>query len=112
MKNAKEIKNKTLLRMIKKLAYLFLMLSVIFPWGKTGHRATGEIAESYLTDSTRQEINKILKDPSLAVASTWADEMRSNPDFRKYSTWHYVNMPHDVRSVSYTHLTLPTMELV
>ena len=98
VKNAKEIK-KTYLRMIKKLAYFILMLSVVFPWGKTGHRATGEIAESYLTESTRKEINKILKDPSLAVASTWADEMRSNPDFRKYSTWHYVNMPHDVRYI-------------
>ena len=98
VKNAKETK-KTYLRMIKKLAYFILILTVVFPWGKTGHRATGEIAESYLTDSTRQEINKILKDPSLAVASTWADEMRSNPDFRKYSTWHYVNMPHDVRYI-------------
>ena len=98
VKNAKETK-KTYLRMIKKLAYFILMLTVVFPWGKTGHRATGEIAESYLTDSTRKEINKILKDPSLAVASTWADEMRSNPDFKKYSTWHYVNMPHDVRYI-------------
>ena len=50
-----------------------------------------------MTDKTRLEIKKILKDPSLAVASTWADEMRSNPDFRKYSTWHYVNMPHNVK---------------
>ena len=84
-------------KMKNKLICIMLMFSFLFPWGKTGHRATGEVAESYLTENTRLEIRKILKDPSLAVASTWADEMRSNSDFRKFSTWHYVNMPHDVR---------------
>ena len=85
--------------MKNKLICIMLMFSFLFPWGKTGHRTTGEIAESYLTENTRLEISKILKDSSLAVASTWADEMRSNSDFRKFSTWHYVNMPHDVRYV-------------
>jgi len=86
-------------KMKNKLICIMLLFSFLFPWGKTGHRATGEVAESYLTENTRLEIRKILKDPSLAVASTWADEMRSNSDFRKFSTWHYVNMPHDVRYV-------------
>ena len=86
-------------KMKNKLICIMLLFSFLFPWGKTGHRTTGEVAESYLTENTRLEIRKILKDPSLAVASTWADEMRSNSDFRKYSTWHYVNMPYDVRYV-------------
>jgi hypothetical protein len=47
--------------MINKLICLTLMLSILFPWGKTGHRATGEVAESYLTDKTRSEIQRILK---------------------------------------------------
>lgn len=79
--------------MKNKLLYILLFVSFIQAWGKTGHRVTGEVAELYLTDNTRQEIQKILNDPSLAIASTWADEMRSNPDFRKYSPWHYANMP-------------------
>ena len=33
VKNAKETKT-TYLRMIKKLAYFILMLTVVFPWGK------------------------------------------------------------------------------
>jgi hypothetical protein len=98
VKNAEEVKIK-LRKMINKLICFTLMLTILFPWGKTGHRATGEVAEFYLTDKTRLEIQKILKDPSLAVASTWADEMRSNPNFRKYSAWHYVNMPHNVRYI-------------
>ena len=79
--------------MKNKIIAIFLMISLLFPWGKTGHRVTGEVAEIYLTEQTKLEIQKILSDPSLAVASTWADEMRSNPDFRKYSAWHYANMP-------------------
>ncbi len=78
--------------MKKKFIILMLMISLLFPWGKTGHRVTGEVAETYLTDKTKLEIQKILSDPSLAVASTWADEMRSNPDFRIYDTWHYANI--------------------
>ena len=85
--------------MKNKIICFVLMFSLLYPWGKTGHRATGEVAESYLTEKTRLEIKKILKDPSLAVASTWADEMRTNPNFRKYSAWHYVNMPYNVRYV-------------
>ena len=79
-----------------KILIIILIFSPLFSWGKTGHRATGEIAELHLNDKTKIEIQKILKDPSLAIASTWADEMRSNPSFGKYSTWHYANMPFDI----------------
>jgi len=82
--------------MKNKFLSIILMFSFLFSWGKTGHRTTGEVAELHLTDKARIEIQKILKDPSLAVASTWADEMRSNPDFRQYAPWHYANMPLDV----------------
>ena len=83
-----------------RLIFILLFLTqVLFGWGKTGHRTTGEVAEHFLTEKTKIEIKKILQDPSLANASTWADEMRSNPDFRKYSSWHYVNMPYNVRYV-------------
>lgn len=84
------------MNMKNKFLSIILMFSFLFSWGKTGHRTTGEVAELHLTDKARIEIQKILKDPSLAVASTWADEMRSNPDFRQYAPWHYANMPLDV----------------
>jgi hypothetical protein len=84
------------MNMKNKFLSIIVMFSFLFSWGKTGHRTTGEVAELHLTDKARIEIQKILKDPSLAVASTWADEMRSNPDFRQYAPWHYANMPLDV----------------
>ena len=83
--------------MKKIIIITFFITSLLFPWGKTGHRITGEVAEAHLTEKAKIEIAKILSDPSLANASTWADEMRPNPDFQKYSTWHYANMPLDKR---------------
>ena len=51
-RNVEEI-NLRLKKMINKFICLVLMFSFLFPWGKTGHRASGEIAENYLTDKTR-----------------------------------------------------------
>ena len=64
-------------------------------WGKVGHRVVGKIAETVITEKTKNEINKILDGESIAMVSTWADEKRSDPKFDKYGIWHYVNMPLD-----------------
>lgn len=97
-KSVEKIKiEKIEISMKNKLVCIMLMVSFVFAWGKTGHRVTGEIADTYLTEKTKLEIQKILSDPSLAVASTWADEMRSNPGFRKYNAWHYANMPLNIK---------------
>jgi len=61
-------------------------------WGQNGHRATGEIAEKHLTKRAKRKIDKILKGESLAFVSTYADEIKSDKKYRKYSSWHYVNM--------------------
>ena len=62
-------------------------------WGSIGHKVIGEIASQNLSSNATNQIEKILDGQSLALVSTWADEMRSNPEFRKYDAWHYVNMP-------------------
>ncbi|MDN7123902.1 S1/P1 nuclease [Pseudidiomarina sp. 1APP75-32.1] len=69
-------------------------------WGKTGHRITGKIAESYLSEDARAAITALLGPESLAEASTYADEMRSNPSEFWQETanpFHYVtlNEPHN-----------------
>ena len=78
---------------------LFAMLNSssdeAFFWGQNGHRATGEIAENFLTKRTKRKIDKILKGESLAFVSTYADEIKSDKKYRKYSSWHYVNMDLD-----------------
>ena len=82
---------------MKKLLLLLLIPTFLFAddWGKTGHRIVGEIAERQLTDEVKQIIYELLDGESLSSVSTWADEMRSNPNWRPYDKWHYVNLPLD-----------------
>jgi len=64
-------------------------------WGQTGHRVTGAIAERYLSRKARKQISKLLGGQSVAQASTFADEIKSDRSFSRYSNWHYVNYPMD-----------------
>ncbi|MEM7186196.1 MAG: S1/P1 nuclease [Bacteroidota bacterium] len=64
-------------------------------WGRNGHRATGQIAEAHLSAKARKAIDKLLNGESLAMVSTYADEIRSDTTYRKYGPWHYVNYPFD-----------------
>jgi hypothetical protein len=60
-------------------------------WGQLGHRIVAEIAQSYLTSKTKAEIKKILGNESLAMASNWADFIKSDSTFKYLDTWHYIN---------------------
>ena len=84
---------------------LFLLISFFFVakpateetlfWGQNGHRATGKIAETYLKKKAKKKIDKLLNGQSLAFVSTFADEIKSDKAYRKYYSWHYVNMDLD-----------------
>ncbi len=78
------------------LLFIFQDIAYSFPnWGQTGHRTVGEIASEHITRKTRKKIEKLLNGQSLAFISTYADEIKSDKNFRKYSPWHYVNFPFD-----------------
>lgn len=64
-------------------------------WGKNGHRAVAEIAQSYLKPKAKKAISKLLNGRSLAFVANYADDIKSDPAFRKYSPWHYVNIDPD-----------------
>ena len=85
-------------KLLLLIPFLFFMKSSsdedVF-WGKNGHRATGKIAEKHLTRKAKKCIDKILKGQSLAFVSTYADEIKSDKNFNKYYSWHYVNMDLD-----------------
>ena len=84
--------------MTKKLFFLFLLpLLAHADWGKTGHRVIGEIAAHHLKPEAKKAISALLEGRSLARIGTWADEIRSNPDYDAYVIWHYVNLPLDKR---------------
>jgi len=64
-----------------------------YDWGQTGHRTTGEIADNYLSKKARKQIKKLLHGKSLAFVSTFGDEIKSDPKYREFGPWHYVNLP-------------------
>lgn len=77
------------------LALLISFTSQADDWGKTGHRTTGAIAEQYLSKKARKAIEKLLDGESLALVSTFADDIKSDTLYRKYGPKHYVNIPFD-----------------
>lgn len=83
-------------RMRKNIPCLLLFLTISFHssgWGPTGHRVTGWIAEKYLSKKARNAIAKILKGQSIAMASTWMDEIRSDSTYNYMADWHWVTIP-------------------
>lgn len=80
------------------LLSLLLVSCLIFGntiWGRKGHRVTGHIAEKHLSPKAKKAINELLDGHSLAFASTFADEIKSDRTYWTYSPWHYVNYPLD-----------------
>jgi hypothetical protein len=76
---------------------LLLCLFVYLPlqsmgWGMLGHRIVGEIADRHLTSKARKNIRAVLGNESLAMASNWADFVKSDPAYDYLNTWHYVNL--------------------
>ena len=74
---------------------LFLILSNFTNpnWGPTGHRTVGKIASEHLSKKASKEIKKILNGHTIAWVSTYADEIKSDKNYRKFYSWHYINFP-------------------
>ncbi|MGA9325273.1 MAG: S1/P1 nuclease [Salegentibacter sp.] len=87
------------MRILLFIGVFFLSFNAAFAsstdWGKTGHRATAEVAEKYLSPKAKKAIEKLLEGRSLAFVANYADDIKSDPEMRKFSPWHYVNIPDD-----------------
>ncbi len=86
---------------MKKISVLLLLFPVLVLgnnfWGKTGHRVTGEIAQNHLTGKAKRALDDLLNGQSLAFVSTFADDIKADRSYSKYSPWHYVNYPLGMR---------------
>jgi len=86
---------------MNKSILLLLLLSIQFTfgndmaWSKTGHRTTGEVAQQHLSRKARKAIDKLLNGQSLALVSTFGDDIKADRQYKKFSAWHYVNFPAD-----------------
>jgi len=75
---------------IALIAYLPLTAGA---WGMNGHRIVGQIADYYLTSKARKAVMGVLGTESPAMASTWADFIKSDSTYNYLYSWHYVNLP-------------------
>lgn len=83
---------------MKKHIICILLLFILvkaYPWGQNGHRVVGKIAESYLTNKAKKNIEDILGHLTLAEVSTFMDEIKSNPRYNHMNPWHYCTIPDD-----------------
>ncbi len=80
-------------RPLLTLLFFFMSLSFSFGWGQTGHRTVGQLAEWHLNRRAAKNINALLGPTSLAMVSTWMDEIRSDSTYDYTSTWHWVTVP-------------------
>jgi hypothetical protein len=81
---------------MKKLVLIIIGLFALsegFGWGATGHRATGLVAEQYLSAKAKKRIKQILNGESLAMVSTWMDEIRSDSTYNYTTDWHWTTIP-------------------
>nr|WP_297308888.1 S1/P1 nuclease [uncultured Flavobacterium sp.] len=83
----------------KSLAVICLLLitQFSFAWGTNGHRIIAEIAERHLTDEAKENIKKIYGNQKLAYWANWPDFIKSDNAFDYASSWHYVNIPGDLK---------------
>jgi hypothetical protein len=72
---------------------LLLCTTAAMAWGQIGHRVVGKIAENHLTPKAKAEIEKILGTESLAIASTWMDDVKSDDAYDHTHAWHYTTVP-------------------
>lgn len=98
-----EIRNESK-NLSMKLKYIFLLIGIVLlsnpifavdDWGQTGHRVVGKIAEQHLNGKTKRALKKLLDGGSLALYSTYADEIKADERYDKFYTWHYINMSFD-----------------
>ena len=87
------------------ILFLFFLPTMLFAddWGKTGHRVIGQIAQDHLTPKALKAVTELLDGETLATASTYSDEIRSNPSYDQFKIWHYVNMPLDKKYCEIKH---------
>lgn len=75
------------------LVVLFLALPpAVSAWGPNGHRVVGRIAMHHLTDEAARAVACLIGPEDLDQVSTWPDEIRSDPNWKKADPWHFISI--------------------
>lgn len=73
-----------------------------FAWGVLGHRVIGGIAETYLAPKAKAALKHLLGNESIAMASTWADFIKSDRSYDYLGHWHYANISSGKSQLEFT----------
>ena len=82
---------------MKKVLFVLGVVGFLFPiqmfgWGQIGHRVVGAVAEHHLNKKAKKAVKEILGDESLAMCSTWMDEIKSDHKYDHTHSWHYLTI--------------------
>jgi hypothetical protein len=82
---------------MKNRYFFFAVILFCFPfsgfaWSLEGHRICGEIASRHLSKKTASAVASILGDESIAMASNWADFIKSDTAYKYLEPWHYIDI--------------------
>lgn len=80
-------------RRLLLFAFSIISCQQAWAWGQTGHRVIGQIAEWHLNTRAYKQISKLLGPETMAMASTWMDEIRSDSTYAYTATWHWTTIP-------------------
>src|ERR1700744_1410505 len=72
--------------------FAVVLVLVLVSWGGVGHKTVATIAEAHLTPQAKSSIKALLGDQSIAVIASWADEVRSTPEYKSTAPEHYVDL--------------------
>jgi S-adenosylmethionine/arginine decarboxylase-like enzyme len=75
-------------KLLKQLSLIFIaILSItLISWSVKGHRTIAIIAEKHLNTHTANVVFANLKGKIMIDASTWADEIRNQPQYKNTSS--------------------------
>ncbi|KAF9974586.1 hypothetical protein BGZ73_001984 [Actinomortierella ambigua] len=79
-------------------AVLATAVHPVHSYGILGHTLTGQVAQELLTPETARQIKEVLSpyyEGLLSKAAPWPDTVKSKPQYKWASEFHYINTPGD-----------------
>jgi len=80
--------------MIRTVIFLFVIFfysTPVLAWWEKEHQVVAIIAENNLSEAARKQVNLLLDGESLSAISSWADSIKSDPQWAHSKRWHYIN---------------------
>ena len=62
-------------------------------WGQIGHRVVGQVAMNHMTKKANKNVMVALGNEDVAMVANWMDFIKSEPEMKFMSAWHYCTIP-------------------